>query len=75
MHALYHILARIRESVISLKQKGLGALDVEIKQVESQIQSLEVNDSNNHGVDFDLFRNLHNKYRALLRQHHSRWAQ
>lgn len=37
MHALYHIFARVRSSIISNKQLSLGALDKEINFVESQI--------------------------------------
>lgn len=44
MHAFYHIISRVRSSVLSTKQHGLGALDKEIKLVESQIQALEEND-------------------------------
>lgn len=37
MHAFYHTLARVRSSVISIKQHSMGVLDKEIKMVESQI--------------------------------------
>lgn len=43
--------------------------------VESQIQALEANDLNNASADSTKMRSLHNKYRALLRQNHRRWAQ
>lgn len=74
MHAFYHILARVKKNVNLIKQKGLGALDKEIKHVEFQLQAFKVNDSNNPNIDSDLFKSLKNMYRSLLRQNHRRWA-
>lgn len=75
MHAFYHILARVRRNVCSIKQYGMGAFDSKVKNIEVQLQALEASDSNNSCIDFDSFRSLQNKYRALLRQNHSRLAQ
>lgn len=73
MHAFYHILASVKANVIAIKQQGLGALEMEIKIIESQIQALEGNDSNNSLLDSTEYRSLCNRYTALLRQNHSRW--
>lgn len=58
MHARYHILARVKHNVNSNKQQGLGALDKEIKHVESQLQALDVNDSNISQVDSVFLKSL-----------------
>lgn len=75
MHAFYHILARVRHNVNLIKHQGLGALDQEIKFVESQLQALDVDVTSNPFYESDQVRALQHKYRALLRQNHCRWAQ
>lgn len=75
MHAFYRIFTRVRSSVISIKRHCLGALDKEIKMVESQIKAFEAIDLCNAQPDSNEVRSLNNKYRALLRQSNSRWAQ
>ncbi|XP_039119691.1 uncharacterized protein LOC120255989 [Dioscorea cayenensis subsp. rotundata] len=75
MHAFFHVLARVRRSVCAIRHLGLGALDKEIKSIEVQLQALEVDDRLSSCMDPVSFRELQNRYRALLRQYHSRWAQ
>lgn len=74
MNAFYQLLIRVRSNVLSIKQYGLGALEKEIKIVESQIQALEVNHANSILYNSTDVRIIHNKYRAFLRQNHNRWA-
>lgn len=74
MHAFYHVLAWVRRGIGSIRQHGLGTLDMEIRNIEGQLQALEVGDMLGSYVDLDSFRSLQNRYRALLRQNHSRWA-
>lgn len=58
MHALYHVLARVRRNVCSIRQYGLGALAKEIKNIEGQLQALEVDDRLSSNLDLDIIRGL-----------------
>lgn len=75
MHGFYHIIARIRAQINSIKHYSLGSLERDIKNLEVHIQALDVNDLNNALIDLQIDRSLHNNYRALLRQHHNRCTQ
>lgn len=75
MHAFNHILALVRKKYSSQKTTGKGALDIEIKTTELQIQDLETNELDNDINGPSDLGTLHNQYRALLGQHSTRCIQ
>ncbi|XP_039130816.1 uncharacterized protein LOC120267185 [Dioscorea cayenensis subsp. rotundata] len=74
MHAFTHLLFRLRANILNWCKEGLTNLDMDIKNTESIISSLEMFVAFDDGTQ-GLLEEMYAKYAMLEKQNTNKWAQ